>query len=44
MKPITRDQLKLLDAAEAIRFDPDKAEAAFMVPNRVIISFPPGWT
>jgi hypothetical protein len=30
MQPITRQQLKLLDAAEAIRFDPDKVEAAFM--------------
>jgi hypothetical protein len=28
--PITRQQLKLLDAAEAIRLDPDKVEAAFM--------------
>jgi hypothetical protein len=28
--PIPRRHLKLLDAAEAIRLDPDKTEAAFM--------------
>jgi hypothetical protein len=28
--PITRHHLRLLDAAEAIRLDPDKTETAFM--------------
>jgi hypothetical protein len=38
--PITRHHLKLLDAAEAIRFDPDKTEAAFMARQLVQATLP----
>jgi hypothetical protein len=40
MKPITRHHLKLLDAAEAIHFDPDKAESAFMARQLVQATLP----
>jgi hypothetical protein len=40
MQPITRQQLKLLDAAEAIRFDPDQTEAAFMARQLVQATLP----
>jgi hypothetical protein len=40
MKPITRHHLKLLDAAEAIRLDPDKTEAAFMARQLVQATLP----
>ena len=40
MKPITRYQLKFLDAAEAIHFDPDKAESAFMARQLVQATLP----
>jgi hypothetical protein len=38
--PITRYHLKLLDAAEAIRFDPDKVEEAFMARQLVQATLP----
>jgi len=38
--PITRQQHKLLDAAAAIRLDPDKAEAAFMARQLVQATLP----
>jgi hypothetical protein len=38
--PITRQHLKLLDAAEAIRLDPDKTEAAFMARQLVQATLP----
>jgi hypothetical protein len=40
MKPITRHHLKLIDAAEAIRLDPDKTEAAFMARQLVQATLP----
>jgi hypothetical protein len=40
MKPITHHHLKLLDAAEAIRLDPDKTEAAFMARQLVQATLP----
>jgi hypothetical protein len=40
MKPITRHQIKLLDAAEAIRLDPDKTEAAFLAKQLVLATLP----
>ena len=40
MKPLTHQQLKFLDAAEAIHFDPDKAESAFMARQLVQATLP----
>jgi hypothetical protein len=40
MKSITRHDLKLLDTAETIRFDPDKTEAAFMARQLVQATLP----
>lgn len=40
MKPLTRQQLKFLDAAEAIHLDPDKAESAFMARQLVQATLP----
>jgi hypothetical protein len=39
MKPITHHHLKLIDAAEAIRLDPDKTEAAFIARQLVQATF-----
>jgi hypothetical protein len=38
--PITRRHLKLLEAAEAIRLDPDKVEAAFIARQLVQAVYP----
>lgn len=51
-KPITRQHVRLLDAAEAIRLDPDKTEAAFIARQLVQATLPhknpgddlPEWT
>lgn len=40
MKPITHQQLKLLDVAEVIHLDPDKTEAAFMARQLVQATLP----
>jgi Plasmid encoded RepA protein len=40
MKPITHHHLKLIDAAEAIRLDPDKTEAAFIARQLVQATLP----
>jgi hypothetical protein len=40
MKALTRQQLHLLDTAEAIRLDPDKTEAAFMARQLVQATLP----
>jgi hypothetical protein len=40
MEPLTRQQLHLLDAAEAIRLAPDKTEAAFMARQLVQATLP----
>jgi hypothetical protein len=40
MKPFTHQQLKFLDAAEVIHFDPDKAESAFMARQLVQATLP----
>jgi hypothetical protein len=40
MKPITHHHLRLIDAAEAIRLDPDKTEAAFIARQLVQATLP----
>jgi hypothetical protein len=40
MNPLTRQQLKFLDAAETIHFDPDKTESAFIARQLVQATLP----